>query len=329
MKKGEVTTTQIFTIGEIILALSIVAFLYLFAQHVLNDTTFERSVLSKDQAFLLDTIQSQPINNQLFYSTTNIEKYIFCYSGNKLQVSEDLDEYPMYQLFFLNSFLIPNLGYGSDMCIEYVNDNIYFEKTAETIIIEDKKTTGKFPCTYTKIEINSILLDPLNDFNNPGDLISDTSKNSYEINSLIIDSLYDYLGSKNIYPIIEKTRKLSSISLTLEEKQDKIKENNLIIILTTFQSLTDEDFAKLYYNGNSRNSSYFACKLANQLYLTGLDTIIIPKNPEIKQTSFDLINQTSKTIIYLEFYTQSSESIIEDYPQISEAIGNAIIQEII
>ncbi|MCK5107752.1 MAG: hypothetical protein KAQ83_03415 [Nanoarchaeota archaeon] len=325
MKRGEVTTTQIFTIGEIILALSVVAFLYLFAQHVLDDTTFERSVLSKDQAFLLDTIQSQPINNQLFYSTINLEKYSFCYAGNKLQVFENGSGLPIYHPFFTNRFLTPSLGYLPNDCIEYVNDNIYFEKSAETIIVENKQSTGKFPCPYKNIQITSILLDPLNDFNNPGNLISDTSKSSYEINTLIINSLYDYITARNSVYSVEKTRDLSSPQLTLEEKQIKISENNLIIILNTLTTSTNKEFARIYYNGNSINSSYLACKLANQLYLNGLDTIIIPKNSEIKQTSFDLLNQRNKITIYIEIYTKDKESIISDYPQISEAIGNAIV----
>jgi hypothetical protein len=325
MKKGELTTTQIFTVAEIILALSIVAFLYIFAQHVLSDTTYERSVLSTDQALLIDTIQSQPLNTQLTYSAENIEKYVFCFS-NKVSISEDRDSLPLSHPFFINLFANNQLAY-SDNCIEYVTDNIYFSKQADHLIIENKKNTGKYICPYVEIKKDSLLLDPSKDFNNPGEQITQNQQ-SYQINSLIVSTLIDFLEARNTFQTIEVTRDISQEQPPEEEKQEKIQEKDITIIINTLSTTKNKDYAYIYYNGKSTNSSYLACKIANQLNIKNLPTTIIPKNILNKNQQFILLKQNPKPIVYIEIYAKQQNSIISDYPKISEAIGNALFTQI-
>ena len=335
-KRGSVTHEQLFQIMGLTLVMGVVAFMYMYSDFVVNDTTFERIILSRDIVFLSNTILASPSNINYNYSANiNLSGYTFQFNNNELSIAEYDKGNFVYKFLFLNKFYKSKWGWGVDQTMNYLNHFNIYKQGQKYHFGPSIDSNSHYICPHSPSgEFNNfkILFDPILDGDNKGDLNTNLNKYSYEINFMVLDSIFQLL---NQYGEVEPTLMYES-SITgfeLEDRKNKINEfqPNLTIILNTSFSPYHDNLAKIYYPSNynyTLNSLKISCNIANNLKeKINLTTILIPVDATFESGKLSLLNLSNQSIIFIEFYGSliHEQDIFQESSKISEAISNAII----
>lgn len=317
-KKASMTHEQIFKLSVIIVILGVVAGLYLSADLVLNDTTFERSILSKDISFFLDTISSSHSNIDYDYNASiALEDYDFCVSGKTLKIAEH-DK----QLFVAYNFYLPQdkeLKFGnSPPCLLYPK-TISIKRSSDKIAVGQniEKIDTICPIHRTDLESPVILLDPIHTEDDLTDLIS--------------SSISDLLAQNQIE--VTTTRPGSIAELSLEERKQQTSESeaNIVISLNQKTKMEGSQEVNVYYNPDidqSINSSYLSCLITKNIQEeTNLKITTIPIS---SNALHDAEERSTLSIPRLNIFIEMHESedseqkLISTYPKIAKAISDGI-----
>lgn len=334
-KRGEVTHEQLFQIIGITLVLGVVAFMYMYSDFVINDSTFERSMLSRDIGLLSNIILSSP--GEIVYNYTaeaNLVDYDFHFEHSQIGISEhDMNRY-IFKFIFSNNLFETKFGWGQDQMIDY-QDSLSIQKSGQKYYIgptiEDSQL---YVCPFIQTQTNKklkILLDPLLDSDNPGIVNQDINIKSYELNNIIIESI-NFLLQDNPELEIELMHDLTLTGFSLQERQDKILEYqpNITIILNSTSFLDSTNLAKIYYPSNSQinlKSLKLSCLIANKFKENlNLTTILIPTDASLNQGILSLLDMSNQPTIFIEIADINSidNNIFTTHSKISGAITDAI-----
>lgn len=345
-KRGQITHEIYFIMMEVLIALAVAFFLFKYVNLVVEDTTLERTILSRDLALLSNTVYSAPGNLIYTYeSGTNLSRFDYVFTKKPplmeprlivLQQGVAEISYP----FSLNTLFERNIGTPQDKHTVFSPDEISFQKAEQKITVKKELTPHPegvvCPILDTK-ETNTtqlkILVDPGKDYTNQGanNTIS-VSLIEYQINSDISMEIKRLL-QQNIPNIIFTREKIKA---NLTERLTKINSENANITLsihTGNYSPTKINTFKAYYNYKSTKKEQIqklACFISNKISnQTNLVTTTLPLDVENLQEldSRKILVPTDKIQLYLEvgnIQASKEDNTLLNYSKISNAIKDAI-----
>jgi len=312
-KRGSITHEIYFMLIQIFLILSVSFFLFSFANVIIKDTELEKTLLAKDIALTLNTLQSVP--GSIFYVYFNeelkMEHFRFWFYDYDVHVVEEDTQHLTFP-FLQNKNL--KTDFGRDERNLLMNPiNLIILKSGSSFLIKSTQLTFKeyFSCPFveTHIETPKILLDAGN------------KDISWDIIDLINFREYN----------LELTRTQGQIQ-ELNDKLTKIEsiEPNIALSINIKEGYNLKNISRIYFNSelNQDNRlSKLSCLIANNIQKeTNATSLIFPSNPDLfYQDDPKQIISTAFPVIYIELenikFEQADYNIIIE---VSQGIQNAI-----
>ncbi len=343
-KRGQITHEIYFIMMEVFIALAVAFFLFKYVNLVVEDTTLERTILSRDLALLSNTVYSAPGNLVYTYeSRTNLSMFDYAFTKKPPLMEPQLTvlqqgvaelSYP----FVLNNLFARDIG-KSDKHTVFSPQEILFQKEEQEITVKKELTPhlegAVCPVLDTKKTNTTtlkVLLDPGKDYENPG--ANNTALNLIEYKITIdISKEIGRLLQQN-FPNIVFTRENTKSNLTERLTKIKLENANITLSIHTgdYQPTKPNTF-KMYYNSKSNKKKEIqklACFISNEISgQTTLKTTTLPLEIETLPDldSRRILTPTSKIQLYLEvgnIQAYANNNPLLDYPQISNAIKDAI-----
>ncbi len=342
-KRGQITHEIYFIMMEVFIALAVAFFLFKYVNLVVEDTTLERTILSRDLAFLSNTVYSAPGNLVYTYqSSANLSMFDYAFTKDPnskesqlrvLQQGVAAISYP----FSLNTLFARDIG-KSDKHTVFSPQEIIFQKEEQEIKVKKELIPhlegAVCPIISTKTDTlnQKILLDPGKDYTNPRANNLILSLIEHQINLDISMEIKRLLQQK--FPNVEFTRENTKANLT--ERLTKINSENANIILsihTGNYSPTKINTFKIYYNFKSTKKEpiqKLACFISNEISeQTDLKTTTLPLEIETLPDldSRRILTHSNLIQLYLEvgnIQAPANNNHLLDYPEISKAIKDAI-----
>jgi len=306
-KRGQgVLADLLFVILELLLLLFSSVIIFTYINISLKDITYERTVLSKELAFLTDAVQAVPgnINIRYVYEGGDLtadfwqddpERFyrMFVYKGKK----QDIDRQ--------NKIWYP-YSINQDLELDIEDEikpitGIFLRKIGDRFHINPSFNEELFgvSCKGDKIRVTNVLLDPGN-LKDESNYITGSAELIMEITRSLLNklSLSKDVARENLNPDSDRLRQN-----LLQDKITRLGSSGLIIGLR----IADHDKVKVMYNADAstdtkEKSKRIACLMANEiskiapLRLTG--SSIMPIHPE--DLSFGTIFPNDKIAVLIE-----------------------------